>query len=209
MAYSQNDEEDLIRIFFRKDDQTKLAFLDCGSNDGITLSNTYACAERGWKGVLVEPSATAFGKMEELYKDNNDVVLCNFAVSDKVGTATFWESGEHLGKGDTSLLSSLKKEEMARWTTSGETFVETTVLTRTFKDVVEYAKRVTDKFDLISIDVEGLDFEILTQIDLNEVKCRMLVIEWNGQNESKFTTYCEKFGFRLLTKNGINLIYTK
>ena len=43
---SQNNEEALVKQYFGTKHGT---FIDIGANDGITLSNTYAAAQRGWK----------------------------------------------------------------------------------------------------------------------------------------------------------------
>jgi hypothetical protein len=65
------------------------------------------------------------------------------------------------------------------------------------------------QFNLISIDVEGYDYEVLSQIDLGSVGCEMLIVEFNGKDESLFTDYANKFGMKLISKNPENLIFVK
>lgn len=203
--HSQNDEEQIIERYFRRDNQVQLSCLDIGANDGITLSNTYACVERGWSGVMVEPSKTAFEKLSTLYKDCTNVYCVNVAISDQSGEAIMWESGTHLNRGDTALLSSLKQHETIQW--KNETFEPVTVQTQTFQNMIDVLPIKT--FDLISIDVEGLDYEVLSQINLNNIVCRMLIVENNNKDEKKFVDYCKSFRMQLLTKNFQNLIFVR
>jgi FkbM family methyltransferase len=190
---SQHGEEDIIRDYFKG---FKGRLLSLGENDGKTLSNVYEALVEGWTGVLVEPSQTAFGRMKELWKDRKDIEMFNVAISTSSGVATFYESGNHLGMGDTSLLSTLDKDELDRW--KGYEFTETTVPTWTIEELLKHTKK---GFDLISIDCEGLDYEILKQLDLTG--CQMLIIEYNGKDEEK---YIKQSGMKLLTKNAANLI---
>jgi hypothetical protein len=78
--------------------------------------------------------------------------------------------GTHLNKGDTSLLSTIKETEMARW--KGTEFKPVRV------KVMTYDTFTQEQYDFISIDAEGMDIDILKQIDLDGVKC--LCIEYNN-----------------------------
>ena len=204
MDYSQNQEQLKIENYFKNKDQSELTFLDIGANDGITLSNTHNCALLGWNGVCVEPAPIPFKKLKKLYKGSK-IELVNYAISDKVGTAIFYDSGTHLNNGDTSLLSSLKESEMKQW--KKETFTQIKVKTTTFNEMLKECNNKT--FDLISLDAEGLDYEILTQIDLDLVKCQMLIVEWNNKDKFKFIMYARKFGMKLIHSDFINLIFTR
>jgi len=72
-----------------------------------------------------------------------------------------------------------------------------------------FEKSINDRFDLISIDAEGYDFNILSQIDLNKVQCKMLIVENNGTDFWKYNSYCDKFRMKLLDKTYQNLIFIK
>jgi len=58
MRYSQNNEQEIIENFFKRQENegSDLVLLSIGENDGKTLSNSLACIERGWRATLVEPS---------------------------------------------------------------------------------------------------------------------------------------------------------
>ncbi len=86
-------------------------------------------------------------------------------------------------------------------------FKTTTAQLITFPQLMVLSK--IKKFDLISIDIEGLDYEVLTQMNLNKLKCRMLIIETNSVDDKKYIDYCANFGYSVHHKNYMNLIFTK
>ena len=196
--YSQNNEEQIILDHFGP--VFKGTCLDLGANDGETLSNTRACIERGWKGVMVDASTDMCEKLRRF-----DVEVHNVAMGNGNGFLTFYESGEHLGKGDRSLVSTIVPAEMDRWT--NETFTPVTVECVTFATLLTRSAHKT--FDLISIDIEGMDLDVLRQMDLTALGCKMLIVEFNGKYQLDFDWYCAVHGMKLYAKNAENLIYVK
>lgn len=203
--YSQNNEEFVIRKYFSNVKSGSI--LDIGANDGKTLSNSLALIESGWSAVLVEPAPIPFEKAEALHKDNPKVKCINLAIGNETGRAKFYSSGPHLKNGDTDLLSTLSESELDRWAGTDNTFTETEVNVVTFEQLMSDLENPT--FDLILIDAEGLDYDILSQIDLAKVSCKMLVVETNSKDDDKYLNYCRPYGFKVLHKTYENLILVK
>lgn len=199
MAYSQNSEEQVILDYFGFIQGT---FADIGANDGVTFSNTKMLAERGWKGILLEPSPKAYAKLKEIYKGIDGVYTYPFAIGNHNGTAILNESASLINSHDVALVSTFKEEEMQRFRSiTSYTPVEVKVFRwKTFLNRVKYKT-----FDFISIDAEGLDLDILRQIDLSNT--RMVCVEWNGKQKDEFMAACS--GFRLIHENGENLIFAR
>lgn len=200
-VYSQNEEQKVILNYFKDKAGTLLSI---GENDGQTLSNTRALILNGWVGDLVEPAPIPLEKLKELYKDNHSINIIDSAICDYTGVMSFFVSGEHLGKGDTGLLSTLSLADKQKWEKSTE-FKELTIPTLSWADF--YNQRGFPKYDFISIDAEGYDFNILSQIDLIETQTAMVCIEWNSLEFEKFDAYFKKYNMSLLLMNGENLIY--
>lgn len=182
--YSQNNEELVIKKYFSEHEKVNecLTLLSIGENDGKTLSNVLACIERGWYATLVEPSEKSFAKLFALHENNEKVECLKYAISTECGIVEFHESGEHAKEqyGENhSLLSSLKKEETAKWV--NDTFTTTKVEAIDFEELLNLS--MNNSFELISIDAEGMDFDILQQIDLFDIDCMMLIVENNGQEK--------------------------
>lgn len=203
--FSQNNEQQLIHQYFG---ERKGNLLSLGENDGYHLSNSLAAIERGWGGVLVEPSKTAYDKLFSLHHDRIRIFCYNVAIGETDGEADFYESGEHLGTGDTSLISTLVPTEIERWKGSKfDNFTKTKTKVVTWPTF--YESLPIKKFELVSIDIEGNDLMVLRQMDLTEMGVEMLIVEWNSQRFSDFNPIAERAGMKLYSKNGENLIFVK
>lgn len=199
--YSQNHEEEIILDYFK--DLATGSLLDIGCNDGITLSNSRALIEKGWFADMCDPSPAAFSKLTNLYKDNNSVALHSVAIGRDEETVLY-ESGPHLNKGDVGLLSSTVRSELDRW--DKETFTPVKVQSLSIKTFLKVA--VFDPWDFISIDAEACDLMILRQMDLTELGCRCLCIEWNNKQNIRreIIDYCSPHSLRVVHQNAENLI---
>lgn len=202
-SYSQNKEDLIILNHLKGFIGTVVEF---GANNGTDLSNSRLLIEKGFSGLLIEPSSV-FKELSDLYKDNRFVTCLNVAISDKCGKMEFLESGCHVKNGsDRALVSTLNVNETKRWPD-----VEFKHKTVNVLDIKTLRHAYAFNWDVISIDVEGLDWVLLQQIDLNDVKCRVLCVEWNSVRtlHTKFTAYCAKFGMKEIHRNSENLIFSK
>ena len=198
MNYSQNNEQQIILDYFGNYVGT---FLDFGANDGITLSNTYALYEKGWTPVWVEASPYCVNKLLNLAAQKNyplvNVVGC--AVGSENGKVTFYEStgGGH----DRSLVSTIIPKEKERWNAEwNEIQVE-------IKTVQTILSKFDYTFDFVNIDVEGMDYQVLTQLDLTDTK--MVCVEWNSKEAAKYVDYCQGYGLKEIARNPENLIFAR
>lgn len=182
-------------------------FLDIGANDGEILSMSRALALLDWSGVCVEPSPAAFPRLHSLYPDGSSVRCIQAAIVSRDGPITLWESGTHLKKGDVALLSTTIPQERFRWINSGEKFSKVSVRGITFATLMK--ETGVKKFDFISIDAEGADYTILSQINLTDVGCRMLCVETNNTENKKFWDYAHAHGMKLLHRNLNNMIFVR
>lgn len=199
MRYSQNLEQEIILEYL----QGKIGtFLDCGANDGVTLSNTRALAELGWAGVLIEASPKAFKRLQENYPNSLKHHLYNFALGSFNGIADFNESGSLLGSDDIALVSTMNESEMNRFK-KAVTYDRVEAKCLTWETFIEGCP--IKHFDFISMDIEGSELEVLPFMDLS--KTYLICIEWNGRYDLK--AEYEKYlnGFTLIHTNGENLIY--
>lgn len=201
-SYSQNGEDLFVFDYFKG---FKGTLLEIGANDGKTLSNSLLLIENGWTAHLVEPSSV-YIDICMLHGNNPRVTVYNFGIGKSDEVLELFESGCHIPNGnDKALVSTFDSSEMNRWPdvefkgkpvqlVSWETFA---------------ADRQT--FDFISIDAEGMDWEILQQINLTAVGCKTLCIEWNSVPalKAQFENYCASYGLKLAHVNNENLIFTK
>lgn len=202
--YSQNGEDKIILEYFKGRTGT---LLDIGANDGQTLSNSLLLIENGWAADLVEPSADCAAKCNDLHFGDIDVRVYPFGIGTQTGDFLMLESGEHLGVGDHSLLSTFIESERKRWTK--EKFTPIITPCKTWEDFYDMAGR--PKYEFITIDAEGMDIAILKQMDLEDIGVELLCIEYNAdpKKQIEIELYCEPFGLKTIHKSYENLILAK
>jgi len=201
--YSQHGEGKIIHEFFKN---KKGVLLSLGENDGKTLSNVLGLIEVGWIAHLVEPSEHCFNELKNRHSENKNVNCYKLAIGNSNSLVDFYESGTHLGTGDTSLLSSIDKNEIKRWGKTAK-FESKKTQCLTFESFIKEAEILN--FDLISIDCEGLDFDILKQIDFIKYTPSMVVVETNSVDNQKYIDLMASFGYSIHYKNYCNIIFTK
>ena len=178
--HSQNHEDDLIlNHWTSKYGNAKGTLLDIGANDGITLSNSLLLIKQGWSAHLFEPSKSTFSKLQNVHNGNENVNCYNCGLSSETGSKIFYESGTLFNEGDIDLVSTTQQSEFNKWN-GRVTFTESVAFFYTWQDWLNYGKLGDEKFDFISIDAEGEDWSILSQIDLTKHECKILCVEWNS-----------------------------
>jgi FkbM family methyltransferase len=192
--YSQNNEEQYILEYFKT---WKGNFLEIGSFDPFKFSNTRALVELGWRGVYCEPSPSCFQSFINEYRDNNKILLLNYAIGAENGTMKFYDS-----KGDA--ISTSIVTECVKW--GVDRFKEITVDVMSMNDLIDkYAKNI----DFLNIDVEGNSYELFKLIpDSFFGQLKMICIEHDNKKE-EIEEHLHKFGFTTVLHNFENLIMQK
>lgn len=195
--YSQNKEDAVIGAYFA----SKIGrFLDIGAYDGIRLSNTRKLLENGWSGTYVEPSPPIFG---ELLSNTMDYIpyvkLWNTALThEKSGMVMFHDS-----LGDA--ISTISDKHIEKWKQHSRWRSFMIHMT----NVIDFFDVEGTDFDFLSLDVEGLNYEILMAMPyalLSSVQ--MICIEYDDKMQ-ELTDYITSFGFKVVHRNAENLIFAK
>jgi FkbM family methyltransferase len=207
--YSQFEEDEIIASFFGN----KVGyFYDIGANDGKTFSNSYRLVCNGWSGVCVEPTSEAYNRLKLLHKGNKKIKTLQCAITEKKGETWIIVNGSHYTD-DVGLLSTVCGEEfdgnqpIPRDVYNWQGYEK--VKTLNFESLAKKTKSKT--IDLISIDTEGYDLKILSQIELNKYGTQMVIVETDNSqslNES-FDNILEPQGFILHNTTIVNRIYVK
>lgn len=193
--YSQNNEQLIILDYFGNDPGT---FLDLGSYNGIDLSNVRALAELAWDGVMVEASPTVFRELKKNYADFPHIQLCNCAVGNKTGRLKFYDNHNAVG--------TLHEDEVMRW--QGHEEFETIEIPCV--EITELLGLVHYKtFDFISCDIEGEDLNVISRLNFDLLQTRMVCVEWNGKEQYLYDRILKPYQFKLIHRNGENLIYCR
>ena len=204
MMYSQNKEEEVILNYFNG--QTG-SFLDIGANDGVTFSNTRALAERGWRGVLIEPSPKAYAKLKSSYKGHKGFYLYNVAIGSHNGKAMLQESGPLCSASDVGLVSTFHYDEMSRFRNTVKYDI---VEVKIFRWKTFLNRLTIKEFDFISLDVEGSEMFFLPDMDLSKTKLICLETNGNSDLKNRYIECTSKYGLnKIIYESGENIIISR
>lgn len=170
MSYSQGREENII-LRMVADLQGERTVLDIGAGNGRDLSNSLALIERGWSGVLVEPSPFAFQKLMALHCGNPKVTLLNAAIGVENRITKFYEA-------DDSLYSTTIESHAKLWETRGIKHREYYVAQVTLQRMIE---QLGGGADVLSIDAEGASVDILMSVPFGSWNPHVVIVEHDSR----------------------------
>ena len=206
ISFSQSGEDLLIRYIFDQIQVEHPSYLDIGAHHPYYISNTALFYLSGSKGINIEPDPSLFSRFIEARPDD---VNLNIAVSDKNGSADLLIFGE-------STLNTLSDTEAEDYVKEGMSLKKRiTVQTRTIQGIIkEYCD---GKFPhILSLDVEGLDLDILKQINYEESAPLVICVEsisysntGRGIKRTEITDYLKQFGYMVYADTNINSILVK
>lgn len=170
-SYSQAGEDKIIQFIldYINKKQALVSYLDIGCNHYKKLNNTYSLYQKGHRGVLVEANP---GFIEELReKRPGDVVLNMGVAGHSADSMKFYiTNADGLNSFDLNSIQEAKKK--LEWL---QVEKEVNVPVLTMEDIInQYCGKTPD---IVSIDVEGLEIDILTGLDFDEHRPKAFIIE--------------------------------
>ena len=169
--YSQSKEDIYLNTHYFKGKKNG-TYVELGAVDGVLYSNTKFFQDTlNWKGILIEPSPSMFS----LLKKNrpNDLVF-NEIVSSYTSELEFKVSDEH------PAVSTLAISQLKNWGfgSTKSIYIKPKTLTSIIKSTdISY-------IDLLSLDVEGHEYEVLQSWDFS-VPIYIILIEQLEENKDK------------------------
>jgi FkbM family methyltransferase len=170
-------DEILVNEFFGQ--KTDGFFVELGANNGTFQSNTKKLeSEYNWSGILIEPCYEDYKKCLKSrkakcyncacvsYDYNKDTILGDFKYSNPMSSIN----------GVRSNCSDLIE-----------------VNAKTLDSILE-ENNITH-IDLLSLDVEGYEYEVLNGIDFNKRTIKYLLIEIYLKDFDKIVNFLSKFGY--------------
>ncbi len=206
--YSQNGEDYILTTFFRR--KSSGFFIDIGAFDGVHLSNSYSFEQQGWHGICVEPQQLYY----DLCRKNRPGTLCIHAActgdedidqikieTDRTGLFSGLQVNSH-AKNISNHYRSLGKEL--------ECLKSETVPATTLNKIMLNNKYENVDIDYISVDVEGLEIDVLKGFDLGKYKPGVILVEANSQDDlHKLESYLLDFDYILARSVGPNSFFVK
>ena len=166
-SYSQEGEDMILRRLFEK--QKTGFYVDVGAHHPKRFSNTYFFYKLGWRGINVDAmpgSMTAFNRIRA--RDIN----IEKPVSNKKKLLTYYAFNE-------PALNGFSKELSEERDGKGSYFVKFTkdIETSTLEEILDDNLPKVQSIDFLSIDVEGLDFNVLKSTNLEKYHPKVILVE--------------------------------
>ena len=171
--YSQWGEDQYIFDFFK--DKNRGIYLDVGCFHPFMYSNTCLLHRKDWNGINIDINPTSIDLFNIARpKDTN---LCT-TISEKkeIFNIYYDDPFSPVNTLDMKFYESLKDKFF-----KGKKRL--TVESKSIKEILEISK-IDKSIDFINIDVEGMDYEILKKINLNQLKPRLISIETHNVDGS-------------------------
>ncbi len=177
-SYSQSGEDIIICDLFNRLAISYPTYLDIGANDPVRLSNTYRLYTRGSKGVCIEPNPVIYKKL--LAKRKKDTCINAGVAFDEKTEADFYIFPENFHG-----LNTFSKKDAIFWEQIGNDEIGKHKPERIVPiKLIEINEVIATYFsahpNFISVDVEGLDLEIIKRIDFDKYKTEVFCIETLG-----------------------------
>jgi len=177
-------------------------FVELGANDGVAQSNSlYFEQQRGWKGVLVEPSPHNFIQCK-LNRGSQNFIFCNACVDFNykeryvdIEYANLMTVSKSL---ELDLNSASSHIEKGRKHLGGyEEVFEFGAVAKSLTELLEVASAPA-LIDFLSLDVEGAELSVLKGIDFEKFNFKYMLIEI--RDFGAISEFLHKLNYRFVEK---------
>jgi FkbM family methyltransferase len=206
-SYSQCGEDLIINYIFSLRGIKKPTYLDIGANDPFVLSNTALFYINGSHGINIEANPALIENFKKLRLED---INLNIGIGAAESTLDFYVIND-------PTLSSFSKEECEKFITTGKYFITNTLKIKvtTIQNILcEYNNGVFP--DFLTIDAEGLDFEILKTIDYANNAPKVICVEsadyspiGAGKRRTELIDFLIQNGYYEYANTNLNAIMVK
>ena len=214
ISYSQNGEDLIIKNLFNRLRIPRPTYLDIGANHPVYISNTYLLYVKGSSGVCVEPNEILYKKIKALRK--RDVVLNAGVAFNEQRESDFYQF-PYKAHG----LSTFSQKEAEFWEITGNEnigkFTPEKVIRMPLLRINDIIREhFSSSPNFISIDVEGLDLEILKTLDFTEYRPEVFCIECiryldnnKEETDNDILNFMKEAGYFVYADTHINTIFCR
>ena len=170
-SYSQAGEDKIIEFIlsYLGEKNIGLSYLDIGCNDYKNLSNSYALYKKGVRGVLIDANPIYIDEIK-MYRPEDIVLNCGIGAKNSEKMKFYILNTPGLDSFD---LESIK--EAQRQTPWIEIVDEIEVPVYTLDEI--YEKYFASVPTIVSLDVEGLEMDILKSTNFEKYRPYIFIIE--------------------------------
>jgi FkbM family methyltransferase len=204
-SYSQEGEDMVVQSFYDGKKKYKGYYVDIGAHHPYRFSNTLYFYKKGWKGINVEPTPSVI-KLFKIFR-SRDINL-NIGISSKKEKLKFYCFNEPALNGFSKELSEDRNNTSEKYKIIKELEIETYPLAEVLDKYLPDGQQI----DFLTIDVEGLDMQVLLSNNWVKYKPLHILVEdqldFENPKNSEIYTFLGKQGYQLVAKTLRTLFFT-
>jgi FkbM family methyltransferase len=201
LSYAQEGEDMILARYFNE--KKKGFYVDVGAYHPVKYSNTYYFYKRDWRGVNIDARPGSMVLFNKLRPEDKNIET---AISDKNDELTYYMFDEPALNGfliDPSLITKDGYKLLGG----------VKVGTKTLSEILHKHITTAQNIDFMSIDVEGLDLNVLHSHDWDAWKPEVILIEDRiflpeKISDSATYTFLKSLGYNFFAKT-VNTVFFK
>lgn len=200
-SWSQEGEDLILRRLFEK--QKKGFYVDVGAHHPKRFSNTYLLYRRGWMGINIDAMP---GSMKSFKATRPRDINLEIGIALEEGFREYFAFND-------SALNGLSAELSQQRSTAGSRYHLTGVTKVAVKPLGEVLRQFAGNrsIDFLTVDVEGLDLEVLQSNDWTAFRPRYVLAEALGSSlkdlqNAALTQFMGSHGYILFAKQ-VNTVF--
>jgi len=198
-SYSQEGEDLLLRRVLNG--QTTGFYVDIGAHHPMRFSNTYFFYLLGWRGINVDAMP---GSMELFQKVRPRDINIEAAISETEQVLEYYMMD------DPALNGFASEVNLEIYLKSGRKLLETRpIRTQTLRALLESHLKSVKEIDFLSVDVEGLDLQVLRSNDWERFRPRFVLAEaFPSSAATALRQFLDEQGYRCIAHTINTLLFS-
>jgi FkbM family methyltransferase len=203
-SYSQEGEDMILRRLFEK--QKEGFYVDVGAHHPKRFSNTFFFYKNGWRGINIDAMPNSMCLFNKIRPRDINIEI---PISDKKQKLKYYMFNEPALNTFSKEIAE-KRADKNDYKIISEKEMETSTLEEIFKKHLPYSQEI----DFISIDVEGLDLQVLKSNNWKQFRPKFVLVEILGSSikdiaNSKEYKYLSEFEYKIFAKTVNTVIFRR
>ncbi|MBT32108.1 MAG: SAM-dependent methyltransferase [Thalassobius sp.] len=204
ISYSQDGEDVVLNSYYENKEDYKGFYVDVGAHHPFRFSNTQFFYNKGWKGINIDATPNSMHLFKKFRKKDINLEVGIGSKKDQMIFYCFDEPALNSFSEDLSI----SRENSTNYKIVEK--IEVPIL-RLETILDEYVKDGVD-IDFLTIDVEGLDYEVLLSNNWIKYRPKFLLVEALDSEISKISqsevySFLIKKNYQLVAKTQRTLIF--
>lgn len=204
-SYSQEGEDMILRRLFERQDTG--FYVDVGAHHPFRYSNTYFFYQLGWRGINIDAMP---GSMTHFRRFRPRDINLETPVSNSGTTLPYYVFNEPALNSFSRALSKERENQNSGY------FIQCEISLKTVKLAEILAKHLPPNtlIDFLSIDVEGLDFEVLKSNDWDRYRPKVILVEilgssWSDIEDNEIALFLRQYDYVVFAKAFYTVLFVQ